>query len=567
MNFSKLKAISPGAVVMLLIFTFAAAISLLSGPVRVSAQKGDDSLPNFAPESVFTGANLGAIPDGGAACAPSPGANRDITFSVTGIAAAPTSVSVSMTATHSFVGDVTAVLIAPNGATTTVFGRTGAITAAGVGDSSDLNATYTFSDTAPAQPSGGWWQEANVRGAGEFLTSGVYRSTGLGGLGQINPAPATNLTAAFAAIPSSNGTWTLRLTDGCSGDTGAITAASLVLNAAAPVIKAPNDISGDGKSDFTVLRADGPVSLAETQGVNDTFGKMTAERLQQRSEAPTARGVTWYTADSNQNPYSTFLHGIDTTDYFLSADMVGDNKSDLVVWRPGTGGIAGFYILDPSNATVSFRPFGQTNDICFVVGDYDGDGKKDLAVWRPGAQGVFYWAPVSNPNAITAISWGTTNDFPFVFDYDGDGKADVAIQRSGGGGVGQYWIRRSSDGVAEVINGYGKDTDFVVPGDYNGDGRDDLCVSRTTNFGSGTYKYFFPRDSVTGNVTFIQWGIPGDVITPGDYDGDGKMDIAIWRSSGTGQPGTFYVMKSSGGSQTFVYGLGGDYPIANWNVH
>jgi hypothetical protein len=37
-----------------------------------------------------------------------------------------------------------------------------------------------------------------------------------------------------------------------------------------------------------------------------------------------------------------------------------------------------------------------------------------------------------------------------------------------------------------------------------------------------------------------------DVAVPGDYDGDGKTDIAIWRAS----TGTWYIHNSSNGSMT-----------------
>jgi hypothetical protein len=28
-----------------------------------------------------------------------------------------------------------------------------------------------------------------------------------------------------------------------------------------------------------------------------------------------------------------------------------------------------------------------------------------------------------------------------------------------------------------------------------------------------------------------QWALPGDSVAPGDYDGDGKIDLAVWRPS------------------------------------
>jgi hypothetical protein len=59
-----------------------------------------------------------------------------------------------------------------------------------------------------------------------------------------------------------------------------------------------------------------------------------------------------------------------------------------------------------------------------------------------------------------------------------------------------------------------------VPADYNGDGRVDLAVWRPS---TGVWW-------VHGVVT-AQWGKPGDVPVLGDYNGDGRLDLAVWRPS------------------------------------
>ena len=115
-----------------------------------------------APATTFPAdaGSLGGIVDGTSPCwNPGAGAPRNVTFTVSGLTGAPTAVDVDLTfgsPIHTFVGDITAVLIAPNAASHTLFGHTLATTATAFGDSSDLGGPYSFSDNAPAPPNGGW---------------------------------------------------------------------------------------------------------------------------------------------------------------------------------------------------------------------------------------------------------------------------------------------------------------------------------------------------------------------------------------------------------------------------
>jgi hypothetical protein len=208
-----------GKVLPVAVFIFGAAFLLYSATLSDTVARAESftsPMQASAPSATFPGTNTGAIPDGTSPCwNPGVGAPRDVVFNATGLSGSPTAVDISMTfgaPNHSFMGDVTATLIAPNGASHTIFGRTLATTATAFGDSTDLAGPYVFSDIAPAPPSGGWWQEANIAGASVAMTAGTYRTTASGGAGATIPQPPTNMNAAFAGVPNANGTWTLRLT-------------------------------------------------------------------------------------------------------------------------------------------------------------------------------------------------------------------------------------------------------------------------------------------------------------------------------------------------------------------
>jgi hypothetical protein len=95
-------------------------------------------------------------------------------------------------------------------------------------------------------------------------------------------------------------------------------------------------------------------------------------------------------------------------------------------------------------------------------------------------------------------------------------------------------------------------TTASLSGDFDGDGKADIAFWVP---GTGTWNITYSSD---GSQHSQQWGQDGDVPVPGDYDGDGKADLAVWRP-GTG---TWWIIHSSDGSQhTQQSGQPGDVPV------
>lgn len=249
----------------------------------------------------------------------------------------------------------------------------------------------------------------------------------------------------------------------------------------------------------------------------------------------------WHVQRSSNNSYSALqFGGASFGDVPVPGNYDGDRKTDYAVYRNGV-----WYILQSSNGQVRVAQFGLANDKP-VQGDYDGDGKTDLAVWRP-TDGVWYiWR--SSDGGYDFRQFGMNADRPLVGDYDGDGKTDLTIWRPS---TGVWYIWRSSDG-GYVFYQFGLNGDVPLVGDFDGDKMADITIFRPS---TGVW---YVAQSSDGNFKIVKWGISTDIPVPGDYDKDGKTDIGVFRPL----DGDWYVLRSSDNTYTIQhFGLTGDIPI------
>jgi hypothetical protein len=251
-----------------------------------------------------------------------------------------------------------------------------------------------------------------------------------------------------------------------------------------------------------------------------------------------------------------------------AGDVDGDGKADVAVLDSAGGlrvawGSAGLAALGPATP-------GYPADSQLALADADGDGQADAHILDP-ANGV--WLVDDGADGLDDPSGGSTarlDGFSFpggrmaAPDVDGDGKADLTVLTAA-----KRWLAElSTDPAAPLPTFTDKATMLdsaggaVTPGDaaagdYDGDGKADLAARSA----SGAWVVdlaatgFGPPDQVLAN-SYPTTGSPA----PADYDGDGKADPAVLDDAGV-----LGVDRSGDGlngvDATFNEGPGGAVPM------
>ncbi len=218
----------------------------------------------------------------------------------------------------------------------------------------------------------------------------------------------------------------------------------------------------------------------------------------------------------NSPPDKAFAFGGVPGDIPITGDWNGSGTTKVGIYRPSNG----LFVLDydgDGQLTAADKVYNlgvgiQAGDVP-VVGDWNGDGKTKVGLFRAG----FFWILDTNGNGVfqqgidqTFAFGGVAGDVPVVGDWSGTGTSKIGLFRQG-----FFWILDyNGNGILDNVNQAGGDQafsfggiagDVPIVGDWNGDGRGKVGVFRGG--------YFWVLDA-NGNHTFDGTATGQDLAFP-----------------------------------------------------
>jgi len=164
-------------------------------------------------------------------------------------------------------------------------------------------------------------------------------------------------------------------------------------------------------------------------------------------------------------------------------DFNGDKKLDLAVVNSGSGSVSILLGNGDGTFTAGATVNGLRIPSTIVAADFNNDGFMDLVVTNQGTNSASILTGNGTGGFAVSGSFavGTRPVAAVVGDFNNDGLPDVAVVNSGSNYV-SVLTNVSVGGVASFLTtdfGIGSGPVFDAPGDFNQDGKVDLAIAQS----------------------------------------------------------------------------------------
>jgi RHS repeat-associated protein len=247
-------------------------------------------------------------------------------------------------------------------------------------------------------------------------------------------------------------------------------------------------------------------------------------------------------------------------------DFNQDGKQDLAVANVFSNNVS-ILLGDGAESfgvATNYAVGGEPTSV--AVGDFNEDGKLDLAVTN---------ASVGSRNVSILLgdgagSFGVATNFPVganplsivVTDFDRDGKQDLAVANQDSNNVSILLGNGTGSFGAATNFDTGQGPTSLAVGDFNGDGKPDLAVANLNGVGNTDSVSILLGDGSGsfGAATNVAPGSDRSSVAVGDFNGDGKQDLAVVQFAGYG---VLILLGDGAGSfgETTNFALSGTYSV------
>ncbi|MFE9018058.1 FG-GAP-like repeat-containing protein [Streptomyces sp. NPDC007808] len=262
----------------------------------------------------------------------------------------------------------------------------------------------------------------------------------------------------------------------------------------------------------------------------------------------------------------------------VNGNLLVRNASDsATLWESKTSAAGGYAVLqDRGNLVIHNAQGGsQWSSNSTPRHDFNGDGRSDMGAWyafSAGTDATYTFAGQTDGTlgaplksyAADAGGWDARYMKRVTGDFNGDGRGDMlALYGYSDTSVKAWMFLGKPDGgfAAPFTAWTGAAGSFHISymtpqaGDFNGDGRDDLAV--WYNYADGATKLwtFTTTPSATLNTPFSSWNAPAGTwlrdrskFTTGDFNGDGRDDIANFYGQGDNSVKGYVFLTAANGA-------------------